>query len=108
MVRNSGVHGAFMGLSAPHPKQAKRPAPVLSQLPTMRKKGDNSCVKQCEENQTKKITLFYLKNPLYSTVAMLSVPNKNQTNPYKSKQIQTCLAKTPNNTPSRPSGLHPC
>jgi hypothetical protein len=60
-----------LGLSAPNPKQAKGPAPVLSQLPTKRKKGDNSCVKLYEENQTKKITLFCLKNSLYPTVAML-------------------------------------
>jgi hypothetical protein len=64
----------------------------------MRKKGDNSCVKLYEENQTKKITLFCLKNSLYLIGAMLLTPNKFIQNPYKSKQNQTCLANSTHNT----------
>jgi hypothetical protein len=56
IVRNLGVHGVFMGLSAPNPEQAKGPAPVLSSV---------------KKTKQKKITLFCLKNTVYPTVAML-------------------------------------
>jgi hypothetical protein len=61
--------------------------------------GQGACtrVKQCEENQTKKISLFCLKNSLYPIGAMLLTPNKIQTNPNKSKQIHTNSYKTHTN-----------
>jgi hypothetical protein len=73
----------------------------------MRKKGDNSCVKPCEENQTKKNhPVLFEKYLIPHSGNALSTKQK----PNKFIQIQTCLVKTPNNTPtpSRPSGLHPC
>jgi hypothetical protein len=56
MVRNSGVHSAFVGLSAPNPEQAKGPAPALRSV---------------KQTKQKKIALFCLKNALYPTLAML-------------------------------------
>jgi hypothetical protein len=74
MVRNLGVHGAFMGLSAPNPEQTKRPAPTLSSV---------------KQTKQKKSPCFVLKTPYIQHWQYFKPQTKTKQKPNKFIQIHT-------------------